>query len=90
VLVDLFGTAGALAGLGAVLTGTVLSAPAAPLPGGEGLNWWAMLAAGAGLLLVGVPVGLVLEGLGGLLAAIGAVLALVAVVLGFPEQAGDR
>src|ERR671918_1542037 len=55
VLIDLLGTAGALAGLGAVLAGTVLSAPAAPPPGGEGFNWWAVLAAGAGLLLVGVP-----------------------------------
>lgn len=68
-----------------MLAGTLLSAPEAPRPGGEGVNWWALLAAGTGLLLVGVPLGLALEGLGGLVGAVGAVLAIVAVALGFPD-----
>jgi hypothetical protein len=82
VLVDLFGTAGALCGLGAILVGTGLSASSAPRGGTGEVNWWALLAAGAVLALMGVPLGLALETLGGVLAAIGAALVVVAVALG--------
>lgn len=84
ILVDLLGSAGALAGLGLILLGTLLSAPAAPGPGRGDVNWWALLAAGAALALVGVPLELALETPGGLLAGIGGALVVIAVALGLP------
>jgi hypothetical protein len=81
LLVGLFGDAGAFAGMAAILIGTALSAPSAPRSGGGETNWWALLALGAGLALVGVPVGLAAEGLGGVIAAAGAAMAVVAVAL---------
>jgi hypothetical protein len=84
VLVDLFGTPGALAGVGLMALGTVLSAPGAPTPGRGEVNWWALLAAGAALALIGVPLGLALETPGGLLAGLGGVLDVISVALGLP------
>ena len=63
---------------------TILSAPAAPEPGARGLNWWALLAGGTALALIGVPLGLALEAPGGLLTAIGGGMAIVGVVFGYP------
>jgi hypothetical protein len=84
VLVGLLGTAGAFAGVGLMLLGTLLSAPTAPRPGRGEVNWWALLAAGTALALAGVPLGLALETPGGLLAGLGGVLVVVAVALGLP------
>ena len=84
VLVDLLGTAGAFAGVGLMALGTLLSAPAAPSPGRVDVNWWALLAVGSALALVGVPLGLALETPGGLLAGLGGALVVVAVALGVP------
>ena len=86
VLVGLLGTAGALAGLAAILIGAAWSAPGAPHGEGEGLNWWALLAAGAGLCLLGVPLGLASETIGGLIAALGAGCAVIAAIFGWPSQ----
>ena len=61
---------------------TILTAPAAPEPGAGGLNWWALIAGGTALVLIGVPLGLALEGLGGVLTAIGGGLAMVGVAFG--------
>ncbi|HEX3294191.1 MAG TPA: hypothetical protein VHR38_10695 [Solirubrobacterales bacterium] len=83
-LVQLLGIAGSLVGVGLMAFSTVLSAPAAPEPGARGLNWWALLAGGTALALVGVPLGLVLEAPGGLLTAIGGGMAIVGVVFGYP------
>jgi hypothetical protein len=83
-LVQLLGIAGSLVGVGLMAFSTVLSAPAAPEPGARGLNWWALLAGGTALALVGVPLGLVLEAPGGLLTAIGGGMAVVGVVFGYP------
>jgi hypothetical protein len=83
-LIGLLGIAGGLAGVALMIFATVLSAPAAPEPGSRGLNWWALLAGGTALALIGVPLELVLEAPGGLLTAIGGGLAIVGVVFGYP------
>jgi hypothetical protein len=83
-LIQLLGIAGGVVGVGLMAFSTVLSAPAAPEPGARGLNWWALLAGGTALALVGVPLGLVLEAPGGLLTAIGGGMAIVGVVFGYP------
>jgi hypothetical protein len=84
-LIQLLGLAGGLVGVGLMAFATILSAPAAPEPGARGLNWWALLAGGTALALVGVPLGLVLEAPGGLLTAIGGGMAIVGVVFGYPS-----
>lgn len=84
LLVDLFGTAGAAVGAALMALGTLLSAPASPRPGETAGNWWGLLAAGAALAVVGVPLELWLETPGGLLAGLGGVLVVVGVALGLP------
>jgi hypothetical protein len=84
-LIQLLGIAGGLVGVGLMLFSTVLTAPAAPEPGARGLNWWALLAGGTVLALVGVPLGLLLEAPGGLLTAIGGGMAIVGVAFGYPS-----
>ena len=83
-LIGLLGIAGGLAGVGLMVFSTILSAPAAPEPDARGLNWWALLAGGTALALIGVPLGLVLEAPGGLLTALGGGMAIVGVVFGYP------
>jgi hypothetical protein len=83
-LIQLLGLAGGLVGVGLMVVSTILTAPAAPEPGTRGLNWWALLAGGTALALIGVPLGLALEALGGLLTAIGGGMAIVGVAFGYP------
>jgi hypothetical protein len=83
-LIQLLGIAGGLVGVGLMIFATVLTAPAAPEPGARGVNWWALLAGGTALALIGVPLGLVLEAPGGLLTAIGGGMAIVGVAFGYP------
>jgi hypothetical protein len=83
-LIQLLGIAGGLVGVGLMIFSTILSAPAAPEPGARGLNWWALLAGGTALALIGVPLGLVLEAPGGLVTALGGGMAIVGVVFGYP------
>jgi hypothetical protein len=83
-LIQLLGVAGGLVGVGLMVVSTILTAPAAPEPGTRGLNWWALLAGGTALALIGVPLGLALEALGGLLTAIGGGMAIVGVAFGYP------
>jgi hypothetical protein len=84
ILIHLLGTGGDIAGFALMALATVLSAGSAPQRGADGVNWWALLLAGSALVLVGVPVGLGLETLGGLIAAAGAAVFVVGVALGFP------
>lgn len=84
-LIQLLGLAGGLVGVGLMAFATILSAPAAPEPGARGLNWWALLAGGTALALIGVPLSLVLEAPGGLLTSIGGGMAIVGVVFGYPS-----
>ncbi len=83
-LVQLLGLAGGLVGLGLMIFCTILTAPAAPETDAGGINWWALIAGGTALVLVGVPLGLALEGVGGVLTAIGGGMALVGVAFGLP------
>ena len=84
-LIQLLGVAGGLVGVGLLVACTILTAPAAPEPGAAGVNWWALLAGGTALALVGVPLGLALEAPGGLLTAIGGGMAMVGVAFGMPS-----
>jgi hypothetical protein len=83
-LIQLLGVAGGLAGVGLLAFCTVLTAPAAPEPDAGGVNWWALIAGGTALAIIGVPLGLALEGPGGVLTAIGGGMAMVGVVFGMP------
>jgi hypothetical protein len=83
-LIQLLGVAGGLVGVGLMVICTILTAPAAPDPESGGFNWWALIAGGTALALVGVPLGLALEAPGGLLTAIGGGLAMVGVAFGYP------
>jgi hypothetical protein len=83
-LIQLLGLAGGLVGVGLMIFCTILTAPAAPEPDAGGINWWALIAGGTALVLVGVPLGLALEGVGGVLTAIGGGMALVGVAFGLP------
>ncbi len=83
-LIQLLGTAGAVVGVVLLILCTILTAPAAPEPGAGGLNWWALIAGGTLLAVVGVPLGLALEGPGGVLTAVGGGLAMVGVAFGYP------
>ena len=83
-LIQLLGVTGGLVGAGLMVICTVLTAPAAPEPDAGGLNWWALIAGGTALALIGVPLGLLLEAPGGLLTAIGGGLAMVGVAFGYP------
>jgi hypothetical protein len=85
-LIQLLGIAGGLVGVALMVFATVLTAPAAPEPDARGLNWWALLAGGTALALIGVPLGLLLEAPGGLLTAIGGGMAIVGVAFGYPTS----
>ncbi|HET8592905.1 MAG TPA: hypothetical protein VFL56_04510 [Solirubrobacterales bacterium] len=85
-LIQLLGVAGGLVGVGLMIFSAVLTAPSAPRPEAEGINWWALLAGGALLALVGVPLELLLEAPGGLLTAAGGAMAMVGVVFGMPTS----
>jgi hypothetical protein len=83
-LIQLLGVAGGLVGVGLMVICTILTAPAAPAQGSGGVNWWALIAGGTALALIGVPLGLALEAPGGLLTAIGGGMAMVGVAFGMP------
>jgi hypothetical protein len=83
-LIQLFGVAGGVVGVGLLVVCTVLTAPAAPEPDAGGVNWWALIAGGTALALIGVPLGLALEGPGGVLTAVGGGMAMVGVAFGMP------
>ncbi|MFN2613134.1 MAG: hypothetical protein ABR536_07180 [Solirubrobacterales bacterium] len=87
ILLGFFSTVVELAGVIAIFIGTVLSlAPrGAPEPEVAGVRWWRLLATGALITLLGVPLSLGLETLGGLLAGFGAALVVVAVAFGWPR-----
>ena len=83
-LIQLLGIAGGVVGVGLLIVCTIVTAPAAPEPDAEGLNWWALIAGGTLLAVIGVPLGLALEGPGGVLTAVGGGMALVGVAFGYP------
>jgi hypothetical protein len=83
-LIQLLGIAGGVVGVALLILCTIVTASAAPEPGQGGLNWWALIAGGTALAMVGVPLGLALEGPGGVLTAIGGGMAMVGVAFGYP------
>ena len=83
-LIQLLGIAGGVVGVVLMVVCTILTAPAAPEPESGSLNWWALIAGGALLAAIGVPLGLALEGPGGILTAVGGGMALVGVAFGYP------
>jgi hypothetical protein len=83
-LVNLLGTTGGLIGVGLMALTTVVSAPAAPQPGDQGLNWWALIAGGTAIALAGVLLAIAVESAGGLLTAIGGGMVIVGVAFGMP------
>jgi hypothetical protein len=84
-LIQLLGLAGGVVGVVLMVICTILTAPAAPEGGSGGVNWWALIAGGTALVLIGVPLDLVLAAPGGLLTAIGGGMAIVGVAFGFPS-----
>jgi hypothetical protein len=87
ILLGLFGTAVSLIGLGAILAGTLLAAPAAR---GEAGGWWALLAAGAVLSVLGALLSTVSETIGGLIAVLGGVAVVTGAAIGFPLGPAER
>lgn len=83
-LIQLLGVAGGVVGVVLMVLCTILTAPAAPEPESGGLNWWALIAGGTAVALIGVPLGLALEGPGGVLTAVGGGLTMVGVAFGYP------
>jgi hypothetical protein len=83
-LIQLLGIAGGVVGVVLLILCTIVTASAAPEPGEGGLNWWALIAGGTVLAMIGVPLGLALEGPGGVLTAIGGGMAMVGVAFGYP------
>lgn len=89
VLLAFLGTAVELVGVVAIVIGTVFTAPPPSDRRGPevgGVPWWKLLAAGAVICVVALPLSLLLETLGGLLAGVGGALALIGVVFGFPRD----
>lgn len=81
IMLELLGNVASLIGLGGVLVGTVLAAPAGRGPRG---GWWTVLAAGAALLVLGALLGLASGAVGGLIALLGGVAVLVGAAMGYP------
>lgn len=84
ILIDVGGTAAALTGLGLILLGLMLTAPARAVIGRDELDWSRLLRVGALLVMAGIAVGLLVESAGGLLAAAGAVCVVIAAALALP------
>jgi hypothetical protein len=84
ILLGFIGTGAEAAGAGAILLAALLTAgPYSQGSPGAVVNWWRLLAAGAILALVGVPLSLALETIGGLIAGAGAALAIVGAAFGW-------
>ena len=88
VLLDLLGVVATVAGLGAIVLGTILTAPYAERPGAALRSWWTMLALGALVALLGAALELAVQALGGLLAVLGGAAVLAAAFLGYPLRRG--
>lgn len=81
IMLGLLGTAASLAGVAAVVLGTILAAPAGRGPSG---GWWSLLATGAVLSIAGALLSLASEAAGGLLALLGGVAVVAGAAMGFP------
>lgn len=89
VLLPFLGKIPQLCGVVAIVLGTVLTAPPPSDRGGPevaGVHWWQLLASGAVISIVALPLSLLLGTIGGLLAGIGGALVLIGVVFGYPAE----
>jgi hypothetical protein len=87
ILLPLLGDAAAVGGLVAIVAATVLAAPYAERGDAALPTWWTLMAAGAVLALIGLPLELAVETLGGLFTAFGGILVAVAVAFALPGRA---
>lgn len=87
ILLPLLGDGAAVGGLVAMVVATVLAAPYAEKADAPLANWWTLMAAGAVLALIGLPLSLAVETLGGLFTAFGGILVAVAVAFALPGRA---
>jgi hypothetical protein len=83
ILLGVLGTTADVAGLIAIVLGTVLAAPAGRRPGN---GWWSLLAVGATLSVLGALLALASDSVGGLVALIGGILVLTGAAFGFPPR----
>jgi hypothetical protein len=89
VLLPFLGNLLQLIGVVAIVIGVVFTAPPpADRRGPEvaGVPWWRLLAAGAVLSVIALPLSLLLDTIGGLLAGVGGALVLIGVVFGYPSE----
>ena len=83
ILLGVLGTDADLAGLGAIVVGTVLTAPAGRR---EGNGWWSLLAAGMVLSVIGALLALATDSVGGLVALVGGIIVITGSAFGFPTR----
>ena len=83
ILLGVLGTAAGIAGLAAIVIGTVLTAPAGRRPGN---GWWSLLAVGMVLSLLGALLALAADSVGGLVALVGGIVVVTGVAFGFPSR----
>lgn len=81
VLLGVLGTGADMAGLAAIVVGTVLTAPAGRR---EGNGWWSLLAAGMFLSVLGALLALATDSVGGLVALVGGIVVVTGAAFGFP------
>lgn len=83
ILLGILGTAAGVAGLVAIVLGTILTAPAGRRPGN---GWWSLLATGAVLSILGALLALAADSVGGLVALIGGIVVITGAAFGFPSR----
>lgn len=83
ILLGILGTAADVAGLAAIVLGTVLTAPAGRRPGN---GWWSLLAVGAILSVLGALLALATDSVGGLVALLGGIVVVTGAAFGFPSR----
>ena len=81
VLLGVLGTGADIAGLAAIVVGTVLTAPAGRR---EGNGWWSLLASGMVLSVLGALLALATDSVGGLVALVGGIVVVTGAAFGFP------
>ena len=83
IRLGVLGTGADVAGLAAIVVGTVLTAPAGRR---EGNGWWSLLAAGSVLSVLGALLSLATDSVGGLVALIGGIVVITGAAFGFPSR----
>ena len=87
ILIPLLGDGAAIGGLVADHRGHGARGALRRAAGSASGGWWNMMATGAVLALIGLPLALAVETLGGLVTAFGGILVAVAVAFALPGRA---